>query len=201
MEFKDRVRKSIIKGAYVYKDVFIDYEYLIYSSNFQNSPYYIISAAENNYPHLTGVNPLLPAQEFYTKCLNSTLRETDFDFSSKYNNEKEVKGSVRRKIQMLPMLATLFTSDLQAEEDFSKGNIHCSLATTDNTLTLGFVSSMLLRPKTLLKKNQLNLKNAVDVTLILRRNRGSMKFDTIVQSDVQRFRNNYPDIVDIRQVL
>ena len=41
------------KLAAIYKKVFVDYDYLIYSENFKNKPYYIISAAEDNYPHLT----------------------------------------------------------------------------------------------------------------------------------------------------
>jgi len=172
MEFKTRVRNSIIAGASIYKEVFVNYDYLVYSSGFTNKTYYIISAAEDNYPHLTGVNPLMSAQEFYNKCLNCTLREEDFNFSSSYSNEKEVKGSVRRKILMLPTLDTLFARNLQAEEEFSKGNVFCSLGTTDNALTIGFISSnATLRPKTLLKNNELNPSKAVDVAFILRRTR------------------------------
>ena len=194
MDFKQRVHGAIISGAAIYKSVFIDYEYLIYSSGFKKKPYYIISAAEDNYPHLTGVNPLISAQNFYNHCLNGILQETDFDFSSKYKSEKEVIGSVRRKIQILPFLPTLFSNNLLAEEDFSKGNVHCSLATADNILTMGFVDSIVLRPKTLLKKNELDMRKAVDITLVLRRSRGFEKFDTVLQGDVSEFNALYTDI-------
>jgi len=192
--FKERVHNEIIKGAAVYKAVFIDYEYLIYSKDFKIKPYYIISAAEDNYPHLTGVNILLTAQDFYILSLNGTLLETDFDFLSKYKTEKEVIGSVRRKIQVLSHLSTFFLNRLQAEEDFSKGSVHCSLATADNSLTIGFVDVTVLRPKTLLKRNELNSQNAIDVTLILRRERGTEKFDTVIQGDIKEFSILCPDV-------
>lgn len=195
MEFIERVRNSIILGASVYKAVFVDYDYLIYSSAFKNEPYYIICAQEDNYAHLTGVHTMIPAKEFFNKCMNNTLQIGDFDFLSKYKSEKEVKGSVRRKIQMLPLMSTLFERNLWAEEDFTKGSVHCSLGTTDNTLTIGFVNNTRLRPKTLLKSNVLDPSKTVDITLVLRRNRGTDKFDTVIQSDVQRFSNCYPDIV------
>jgi len=192
--FKERVHIEIIKGAAVYKAVFIDFEYLIFSNDFKLKPYYIISAEEDNYPHLTGVRILLSAQDFYNSCLNGTLQETDFDFNSKHRTEKEVIGSVRRKIQVLALLSTFFTNRLQAEEDFSKGSVHCSLATADNSLTIGFVDVEVLRPKTLLKKNELDSQKAADVTLILRRNRGADKFDTIIQGDIEEFSTLYPTI-------
>ena len=195
MTFKERVRQEIIKGSAIYKMIFIDYEYLIYSKDFNIKPYYIISAAEDNYPHLTGVNILQPAQDFYDLCINGAIKETDFNFANMYKTEKEVIGSVRRKIQVLPLLATFFSNQLQAEEDFTKGNVHCSLATADNALTIGFVDVSVLRPKTLLKKNELNSQKATDVTLILRRTRGNDKFDTIIQGDIMEFSSLYKDVL------
>ena len=101
MTFKQRVHSEIIKGAAVYKSVFADFDYLIFSENFKNKPYYIIGAAEDNYSHLTGVNSLLPAKVFYGKCLDGSLSESDFDFSSKNRSEKEVIGSVRKQSDIL----------------------------------------------------------------------------------------------------
>ena len=194
MTFKERVHTEIIKGAAIYKAVFIDYEYLVYSKDFKNKPYYIISAEEDNYPHLTGVNILLSAQCFYNSCLSGALKHTDFDFASKYRTEKEVVGSVRRKIQVLPLLPSFFVNNLQAEEDFSKGSVHCSLATADRSLTIGFIDVDVLRPKTLLKKNELNSKNAIDITHILKRNRGADQFDAVIQGDIKEFISLYPDV-------
>jgi len=194
--FKERVHGEIIKGAVIYKRVFADYDYLIYSENFKNQPYYIISAAEDNYPHLTGVNSLLSAQSFFDKCLDGSLNESDFNFLSRNRSEKEVIGSVRRKIQILPLLDTVFQMKLQAEEDFTKGKVSCSLATADNAITIGFADTVLLRPKTLLKSNELNPSKAVDISLILRRIRGLDKFDTIIQGDVTDFCKSFPDVCE-----
>ena len=65
MSFKERVHRELLAGAAIYKSVFVDYEYLIFSEGFKNKPYYIISAAEDNYPHLTGVTYFVSAQDFY----------------------------------------------------------------------------------------------------------------------------------------
>jgi len=195
MTFKQRVQNEIIKGAAVYKSVFADFDYLIFSENFKNKPYYIISAAEDNYSHLTGVNSLLPAKVFYNKCLDGSLSECDFDFSSKNRSEKEVIGSVRRKIQILPLLATIFDMKLQAEEDFARGKVSCSLATADNAITIGFADTALLRPKTLLKSNELNPSKAVEISFVLRRNRGTEKFDTIIQGTMNGFCVRFPDVL------
>jgi len=131
--------------------------------------------------------------------LNGTLKETDFDFSGKNRSEKEVIGSVRRKIQILPLISTFFACNLQAEENFSKGSVHCSLATADNQLTMGFVESDVLRPKTLLKKNELESSRSVDVSLILRREKGKEKFDEIVQGDAEAFSVLHPDLYENSQ--
>ena len=187
MTFKARVHREIIAGAAIYKKVFIDYDYLIHSKYFNNKPYYIIRADKSNYAHLTGVNSLISAQDFFDACLDGALREDAFDFSSKRKSEKEVMGSVRRKIQILPSLAMIFENKLYAEENFTKGKITCSLATADNTLTIGFAESNILRPKTLLKSNELDCKRAVEVTLVLRRERGTHLFDTVIQRDAGGF--------------
>ena len=180
MDFKERARKSIISGAAVYKSVFVDYEYLIYSADFKNRDYYIITAEESNYPHMTGVHSLLSAQDFFDRCLDGSLKITEFDFSDIRRSEQEIKGSVKRKIQIIPLLSNLFVNKLQAEEDFIKGKIYCSLATADNRLTIGFIDSS-SRPKTLLKYNQLSPSKAVDISLVLKRNKNSEVFDTIIQ--------------------
>lgn len=59
--------------------------------------FYIVSAHEDNYLHLTGLHTSLSAENFFNKCYTGTLDESDFDFARVGQNEKEVKGSVRRK--------------------------------------------------------------------------------------------------------
>ena len=80
--------------------------------------------------------------------------------------------------------------------DFSKGSIHCSLATADDLLTIGFVNIDVLRPKTLLKKNELDLTKAVDITLILRRIKGKENFDEVLQGDVTAFGVLHPELFE-----
>jgi len=116
-----------------------------------------------------------------------SLHENDFSFCSKNRSEKEVKCFVRRKIKILPLLPYMFESSLLAEEDFIKGKAYCSLATADSRLTMGFVDDTILRPKTLLKNNELDSCKSVNVTLVLRRIRGAERFDTIVQGDLEGF--------------
>ena len=195
VSFKERVRNEIIKGASIYKFIFCDYEYLIYSKNFKEQPYYIISANEDNYQHLTGVNTNLSPREFFIKCLNGTITETDFNFKKGYKSEKSIKGSVREKIISLPELSILFSSELQAEESFSKGVVNCLLATTNKTITLGFVNRIKSRPNTLLKGNQLNKTKSVDISLVLRRNKGADKFRDVIQGDIiDEFVSLFPDL-------
>lgn len=102
--FKERVKETLISNAYSYKKYYVDYEYLLCSKAFEKCEYYIVATHEDNYLHLTGVHTGLDAATFFEKCYKGTLEETDFDFSKKRQNENEVKGSVRRKINSLPAI-------------------------------------------------------------------------------------------------
>ena len=91
--FKERVKQTVIQNAYSYKKYFVDYEYLIFSTAFVNNEYYIVSAYNDNYLHLTGLHTSLNATDFFEKCYTGTLEESDFDFCKSGQNESEVKGS------------------------------------------------------------------------------------------------------------
>lgn len=179
--FKERVRQEIIKAAKQYKEIYIDYEYLICSTVFEKNDYYIIVAEEDNYQHLTGVHSQIDARTFFDKCYDGTLEEGDFDFVKAGQNEKAVKGTVRRKIQALPDMMDLFKPSVQVEEGFRKNKVICSFATADGNCTLGFSESKKARPKSLIKGNE--LKNPVTVDLIMRKTVGSSCFDEIVVGD------------------
>lgn len=196
MTFTQRVLDSIKYGATVYKSVFLDFEYLIYSPDFTVNPYYIIHAYEDNYAHLTGVNSLIPAKDFFLKCYDGTIKESDFNFIKGRKSEKSTKGSVREKIISLPEISSFFTTNLQAEEDFAKGKVHCHLATADNKITIGFSNANKAVPQTLLRRNQLNFNKTVNVALVLRRNKDSDKFDTIIQGDISGFASTFPGLID-----
>lgn len=180
--FKERARQEMIKAAKQYKDIYVDYEYLICSVTFEKNDYYIIAAEEDNFQHLTGVQSKIDAKTFFRKCYDGTLAEVDFDFAKAGQNEKSVKGTIRRKIQVLPDMMTLMKSDVQVEEGFRKNRIACSLATADGNCTLGFSESKKARPKSLIKGNE--LKNPGTVDLILRKAVGNSFFDEIVVGDI-----------------
>lgn len=179
--FKERVRSEIIKAAEQYKAVYGEYEYLICSEAFVRNNYYIVAAEENNFQHLTGVHSNIDPQSFFDKCMQGTLSEADFDFIKKEQDEKAVKGTVRRKIKVLPDMMKLFKAGLQAEESFKKNKVVCSFATADGTCTLGFSESVKARPKSLIKGNE--LKHPKPVELILRKKTGERFFHELIVGD------------------
>lgn len=179
--FKTRVRDEMIKAAKQYKNIYVDYEYLICSTVFEENDYYLISAEEDNFKHLVGVYSVIDAKTFFNKCYDGTLTEDDFDFATKGQNEMSAKGTVRRKIQVLPDMMTLMKADIQVEEGFKKNRVSCSLATADGRCTLGFSESKKARPKSLIKGNELKNPRAVD--LILRKKAGDTLFNEIVVGD------------------
>jgi hypothetical protein len=187
MDFKQRVHNDLIQSARIYKSVFMDYDYLIFSEEFIYENYYVVKAHEDNFAHLTGVNRLISADDFYFRCLNATLNESDFDFKDKVKSEKSVKNTVRRKSIAFLNLPDFFSNVLQAKESFSKGNVHCVVGAANNAISIGFIVPPNLRPMSLLKGNTLNQAKAVNVSLVLRRNRNADRFDTILQGDVTRF--------------
>ena len=78
--FTQRVKETVIHSAYLYKKYYVEYEYLLCSKAFEKSEYYIISAHEDNYLHLTGLHTDLDALSFFEKCYSGSLQESDFDF-------------------------------------------------------------------------------------------------------------------------
>lgn len=195
ISFEERVRQEAIKYSKVYKCNFLDYEYLICSVAFTEKDYYIISANKNNYQHLIGVNSLISPQDFFEKCYNDTLSVQDFNFIKKGQSEKEVKGSVRRKIKVLPLALNIFNNNqILVEERFSKNNVYCSFATSDNKCTFGFINNRYSVPKTLLKNNELNPNNYQNVDFIFRKNKSSSVFTNLISGDVKYINRYYQKI-------
>ena len=144
--FKERIRQEMIKEAKRYKEVYVDYEYLICSEAFAERDFYIVDAEKDNFQHLTGVHSKISAHSFFEKCVDGSLSEEDFDFIKKGQNERSVKGTVRRKIKALPDMMGLFGEGLQAEEGFKKNKVICSFAAESSNCTLGFTDSEKARP-------------------------------------------------------
>ena len=158
----------------------MNYEYLLCSKAFSRNAYYIVSAHEDNYLHLTGVHTNLNASTFFQKCCDGTLEENDFDFHKNGQNEREVKGSVRRKINALPDIIGLFSDSTIAEEDFVKNRIRCTLATSNTNVTLGFTVVGKAKPMTLLKGNALNSTKSQTLDLVLRKTSEESNFQEIL---------------------
>ncbi|MBQ3601227.1 MAG: hypothetical protein II992_08530 [Lachnospiraceae bacterium] len=178
--FKERVKETVISNAYLYKKYYVDYEYLLCSKAFKKKEYYIVSAYEDNYLHLTGLHTKLNAATFFEKCYKGTLEEYDFDFSKIGQTENEVKGSVRRKINSLPNIMGMFSVGTFVEEDFEKNRIRCALAAGNISTTLGFVVTGKAKPMTLLKGNELNSGKAKKLDIVLRRKSGEKKFSEML---------------------
>lgn len=183
VSFKERVAQAAIDQAKKYKDVFVDNEYLLCSEAFVKRDYYIIAATTSNYRHLIGVNTSISAEDFFEKCINGTLTEHDFDFNKSGRTEKEIKGSVRRKVRSLPIFMSMIGVDLVAQEDYTKNGVCCSLATTDCNMTVGFVNEGKARPKSLLWGDSLDWAKAGSVDLILKRKTGDALFTEIAFGD------------------
>ncbi len=198
VSFKQRVITEASACSITYKTNFIDYDYLICSAAFKEKDYYVIRAHKDNFQHLIGVNALIPPSEFFDKCYNGTLLETDFDFVKKGQTEKDVKGVVRRKLSVLPMALDIFNKrDICVEENFRKNRIFCSFATADTNCTFGFINAKYSVPKTLLKSNELNPANACKVDLILRKKKWNKRFDEILLSDNTAVENYIDKLTDI----
>lgn len=186
--FKERVKEVVIQCSKKYKKYYVDHKYLICSSAFTICSYYIIAAHKDNYLHLTSLHTSLDASNFLKKCYKWTLEETDFNFCKNGQAEKEVKGSVRRKINILPLIIDLFACNTFVEEDFNKNKIRCSLAAGTTNVTLGFVVAGKAKPMTLLKGNELNPNKAKPINIVLRREAGTNKFTNIVAGSIEELR-------------
>lgn len=165
--FKQRVCETAINCSKIYMSEFIENSYLICSDAFTIKPYYIINSYADNFQHLLGIHSLVSAKDFFDKCYAGILTVNDFDFIKPNQDEKVVKGFVRRKISILPDALNIFHNDhIFAEESFAKNRIICSFAASDNLCTIGFENHKYSVPKTLLKGNELNFKNSKPVSFL-----------------------------------
>ena len=146
-QFKSIVRQAVIDCSRVYEEVFVNYDYLVCSTAFKLNPFYVIDAKEDNYKHLTGVLTEMSALQFYRKCIDGSLTENDFGFEKAGQSKNEVRNFVKLKISILPFIGSIFSPDTLVEENFTKGRITCSFATSTSKLTLGFSVGKAVRPK------------------------------------------------------
>lgn len=201
MSFNTRVKNIAIAEAKNYEKVYMDYEYLVFVSGFKKK-YYIIAGTDKNYLHLVGVHTTLDPETFFAKCKIGDLDESDFDFID--GDGKDIKGTVRRKIQVLGNMTRLMEHEnLYVQERFKKNRVICSLGATDSVCTTGFITSSNRQtakafPKTLMKGNE--LKNPQKVELLLRRKSGCEKFDEIIIGDRELVKKYFEELKEVLAV-
>lgn len=192
--FKGRVAECAINCASIYQEKFVEYDYLVCSEAFEGSHYQEIKAEPNNYLHLIGVNTKLSPDVFFQKCIDKELEESDFDFIKKDQSEKSVKGSVRQKIKALPEMLKMFDKELLAEKDFKKNKISCLFATADVDFTIGFAETG--RPKSLMRKNQLDENKRKPVELVMKKKRAEQFYTERIVGNDTIFNKYKEDIQD-----
>ena len=186
--FQERVKDTVTEYAKQYKDYFVDYDYLICSNAFKHSDYYIVQAHETNFKHLTGLSSEISAGEFFEKCYNGTLEESDFTISKKGVSDKNAKGTVRRKIKALPGIIGIFNSNTIVEEDYNHNSIKCSFIAGDSQTTIGFTKANPCVPLTLLFGEKSNTGNADHISLVLRKKSTESLFHEIIVGDINILR-------------
>lgn len=178
--FEERVKDTVIEYARLYKDYFVDYDYLICSESFQKADYYIVQAHETNFKHLTGLSSPLSAKEFFDKCYAGTLDESDFSVTKKGIPDKNAKGTVRRKMKALPGMVGIFNAEAVVEEDYRHNSIRCSFVAEHQKTTIGFTQMNPAVPLTLLFGEKPDELRAGPMSLVLRKKAGETRFSEIV---------------------
>lgn len=197
LSFSERVRTIAIQESKRYKEVYVDYEYLILADNLKEK-FYIITGTKENYLHLIGIHTTLTPFTFFDKCMLEELRTEDFDF---VHNGTELKGTVRRKIKVLSnMNKLIYQRKLYVQEQFKKNRVLCSLGTSDNVCTVGFIkTSRRLEarafPKTLMRGNE--LKDMKEVELLLRREKGMDLFNRILIGNKEIVRRHFEELKNV----
>ena len=194
--FKTRVKETAINIAPQYFSYYVSREYLLISDSFVNAPYYVVKAEKDNYLHLIGVTTSLTPRAFFDKCFQGTLEEDDFELVAHGQDAKRSKGSIRRKINSLPLIINMFTSECLVEENFRKNTVLCSFASTDGECTLGFIATPSARPKTLLIGDELDHEKAKNLKLVLSKLRSDDKYSTVVVGTDEDLRAYYNKIKD-----
>ena len=197
VSFKTRVKDTAISIAPDYYSYYVCRDYLLISDAFKNSPYYIVRAEKDNYLHLVGVSTKLSATAFFDKCLNGTLGESDFEIAAHGQDEKQSKGSIRRKIKSLPLITGLFTDSSLVEENFKKNTVLCTFASSDGSCTLGFIATPSARPKTLLVGDELDHAKAKNLKIVLSKARDEDKFSTVIAGTDKDLVSVYDSIRDL----
>ena len=91
-------------------------------------------------------------------------------------------GKFLRKtsIDELPEMFNIQQQESFVEEDFSKNVVRCSFASSNGICTVGFVSTPIARPMTLLRGDELDHSKAKHLKLLLSKERDEERFSQIL---------------------
>lgn len=103
--------------------------------------------------------------------------------------EKHVKIHADKDnyMHLLGVNSNLSASDIECQQNFSKGKVSCSFASASNKYTIGFVATG--RPMTLMKNNQLAKDKSKPVIAMLRKEKGPNTFNDIIYGDIAGYEN------------
>ena len=165
--YKESCRILLNKAAKKYSNL-LGKDFIIESVDFKNRSKYILRFYEGNFLHLTGVKTKIKPASFFEKALTNQLTNDDFDCDS----TRELKGYTREKIPHLMDIDTFFESQLEIQENYSRGKVSCLVAASDGKFTLGFTGGIsALNPMTLLNGNMINHSESTkkySITILVR---------------------------------
>ncbi len=182
--FYERVRDEVILLSSDYMKNLVDFDYLIIYGVTEPSKYFVIRNEKDNYLHLTGIYTNLSPKIFFEKCLAKELELEDIIIPSLREHEKRYKGTLRRKINVLPYFVKGIDNTYSVQENFSKNRVICNIASSNHNLTIGYVDTgNNMRPKSLLSGDVLELDKKNKIFYVLKRSRKSQCFDQLVSGE------------------
>lgn len=178
---KENLRTKIILASQAYRDKLAGRIFLYVIGE----EYFEVVFQTDCFMHLTGVNSILNAQDFYEKSKDSTLNSNQIYFDARHPY-----AIAKRKISYLPMLAQLTSSLVCIVRDMQTltltykigiTNIDFTLGLTENTDFYGNKINDWFLPRTLRIRDKA-IENCVDaefVDFIFSRNASLSKYDTV----------------------
>ena len=149
--FKENIRKQLLIAAQDYSSL-LSKTIVLESNDFEFQKRYILRFDKTNFLHLTGVLSSLKADEFFKKCLDSSIAVGDFDYDAVKN-----KTNIKNKLCCLVQLSSMLRKELLVQEQFVKNRIICKIAASNGSFTVGFTGGKrCVYPKTVLNKNRLD---------------------------------------------
>lgn len=150
--YKESCRLLLHNAAEKYKKL-LGKDFIIESKDFKNRKRYILRFYEGNFLHLTGVKTKIKPSLFFEKALTNQLTIDDYDCDS----TKEIKGYTQEKIPHLLDIDIFFSTNLEIQENYTRGKVSCLIAASEGKFTLGFTGgSGALNPMTLLNRNTID---------------------------------------------